>query len=50
MYLNPHYTIIQYVDASLGAPSDIYDESSAREAIEKAKVVREWIKKNLYQK
>lgn len=50
VYLNPHYTITQYVDASLGTPSDIYDESSARNAIEKAKVVREWIKKNLYQK
>jgi HEPN domain-containing protein len=30
IYLNPHYTITRYVDASLGAPSDIYDESSAR--------------------
>ncbi|MBU7047597.1 MAG: HEPN domain-containing protein [Theionarchaea archaeon] len=45
--LNPHYTITRYVDASLGIPSDVYDESSAKEALEKAKEIRKWIKKNL---
>jgi hypothetical protein len=35
------------VDSSLGIPSDIYDELSAIEAIEKAKEVRRWIKENL---
>ena len=50
VYLNPHYTITRYVDASLGTPSDIYDETSAKEAIEKARKVREWIKKSLFQK
>jgi HEPN domain-containing protein len=47
IYLNPHYTVTRYVDASLGTPSDVYDESSASDAIEKAKKVREWIKKSL---
>lgn len=47
IYLNPHYTITRYVDSSLGIPSDIYDEQSAKEAIEKAKEIRKWIKKNL---
>jgi HEPN domain-containing protein len=35
------------MDTSLETPSDVYDESSASEAIEKAKKVREWIKKSL---
>ncbi len=47
IYLNPHYTVTRYVDASLGIPSDIYDEPSAAEAIEKATEIRKWIKKNL---
>ncbi|KYK27970.1 MAG: HEPN domain-containing protein [Theionarchaea archaeon] len=47
VYLNPHYTITRYVDASLGTPSDIYDETSAKEAIEKARKVREWIEKRM---
>jgi HEPN domain-containing protein len=47
IYLNPHYTVTPYVDSSLGIPSDIYDELSAIEAIEKAKEVRRWIKENL---
>jgi HEPN domain-containing protein len=47
VYLNPHYTMARYVDASLGAPSDLYDEISAKEAMERAERVREWIKKNL---
>jgi HEPN domain-containing protein len=47
IYLNPHYTITRYVDASLGIPSEVYDESSAKEAIEKAKEIIKWIKKNL---
>lgn len=47
IYLNPHYTITRYVDAFLGVPSDVYDESSAKEALEKAKEIRKWIKKNL---
>jgi len=33
IYLNPHYTITRLMDASLGTPSDIYDESSAKETI-----------------
>ena len=47
LILNPHYTITRHVDSSLGIPSDIYDEQSAKEAIEKAKEIRKWIKKNL---
>ena len=47
IYLNPHYTLTRYVDASLGIPSDIYGESSAKEALEKAKEIRKWIRKNL---
>jgi HEPN domain-containing protein len=35
------------VDVSLGIPSDTYDESSAKEAIQKAKEIIKWIKKNL---
>jgi len=38
----------RFLDASLGTPSDIYDETSAKEAIEKARKVREWIKKSLF--
>jgi HEPN domain-containing protein len=47
IFLNPHYTVTRYVDASLGTPSDIYDESTAKEAIENAEKVRKWIEKNL---
>jgi len=38
------------VDASLGVPSEIYDESSGKEAIQKAKEIITWIKKNLQEK
>jgi HEPN domain-containing protein len=47
IFLNPHYTVTRYVDASLGTPFDIYDESTAKEAIENAEKVRKWIEKNL---
>ncbi len=50
IYLNPHYTITRYVDPSLGIPSEIYDESSAKEAIQKANGILTWIKKNLQEK
>ena len=45
MILSLHHNSI--LDASLGAPSRIYDEISAREAIEKAREEKKWIKKNL---
>ncbi len=46
-FLNPHYTVTRYVDASVGKPSDIYDELFASEAIEKAREALNWIRSSV---
>jgi len=46
-FLNPHYTVTRYVDATVGKPSDIYDVEIADQAIAKSREVLDWIEENL---
>jgi len=45
--LNPHYTVARYPNAANGLPYQIYDEDTAREAIEYGRRVLEWVKQFL---
>ncbi|HHW14294.1 MAG TPA: HEPN domain-containing protein [Firmicutes bacterium] len=46
-FLNPHYTTTRYVDAAVGAPADLYDEDSAREAYRRSMEVIQWLGKKM---
>lgn len=41
-FLNPHYVTARYANASLGLPSEIYDENFSKEAIRRAEEVLKW--------
>ena len=45
--LTIHYTIARYPNAANTLPSELYDERKARELIERAKGVLEWVKQHL---
>jgi len=45
--LTIHYTIARYPNAANALPSELYDERKARELIERAKGVLEWVKQHL---
>lgn len=41
-FLNPHYTLTRYVDAAVGRPSELYDETMAQEALQAAEAIIKW--------
>lgn len=45
IFLNPHYTVARYVNASLDLPSKLYDERFASESVKRGKEVIKWVKK-----
>ena len=45
--LTIHYTVARYPNAANAVPYELYDEEKARELLEKAKKVIEWVKQNL---
>jgi HEPN domain-containing protein len=45
--LTIHYTVARYPNAANAIPSELYSESKARELVERAKRVLEWVKRNL---
>ncbi|MEM1526985.1 MAG: HEPN domain-containing protein [Ignisphaera sp.] len=45
--LTIHYTVARYPNAANATPSELYTEAKARELVEKAKKVLEWVKQNL---
>lgn len=45
-FLNPHYTTTRYVDAAVGQPRDLYDQTMAQDALSRAGEVITWLKAN----
>ena len=45
--LTMHYTTARYPDAANGIPYEVYTESRARRALELAREVVEWVRRNL---
>ena len=45
--LNPDYVLTRYPDAAYGLPYELYDEEMAREKIQMAEAVIEWVRKEL---
>ena len=43
-FLNPHYTVTRYVNASLDIPSKLYDRRFAEQSTQKAEEVLKWVK------
>uniref|UniRef100_A0A7C1GLW1 HEPN domain-containing protein n=1 Tax=Thermofilum adornatum TaxID=1365176 RepID=A0A7C1GLW1_9CREN len=46
--LTIHYTVARYQDAANALPYELYDEEKARDLVERAKKVVEWVKQNLH--
>jgi HEPN domain-containing protein len=46
--LTIHYTVARYPDAANALPYELYDEEKARDLVERAKKVVEWVKQNLH--
>jgi len=46
--LTIHYTVARYPGAANALPYELYDEEKARDLIERAKKVVEWVKQNLH--
>jgi HEPN domain-containing protein len=46
--LTIHYTVAKYPYAANALPYELYDEEKARDLIERAKKVVEWVKQNLH--
>ena len=46
--LTAHYTIALYPDAANGLPYEVYTEARAKEALERARRVIEWVRQNLH--
>jgi len=45
--LSPEYIITRYPNAAYGIPADIYDEEKAKDRLEKAKVILQWVREKL---
>jgi len=45
--LSPEYIITRYPNAAYGIPADIYDEEKAKDRLEKAKVIMQWVRAKL---
>ncbi|MEM1533199.1 MAG: HEPN domain-containing protein [Desulfurococcaceae archaeon] len=45
--LTIHYTVARYPNAANAIPSELYSETKARDLVERAKKVLEWVKQNL---
>jgi len=48
--LSPEYIITRYPNAAYGIPADIYDEEKAKDRLEKAKVILQWVRAKLKMK
>jgi HEPN domain-containing protein len=46
--LTIHYTVARYPDAANAVPYELYDEEKARELVERAEKVIEWVKQYLH--
>jgi len=45
--LTVHYTISRYPNAANALPYELYDEAKARDLVERAKRVLEWVRRHL---
>ncbi len=45
--LTIHYTVARYPNAANAVPYEVYDEAKARELVERARRVVEWVKRHL---
>ena len=45
--LTVHYTVSRYPNAANALPYELYDEAKARDLVERAKRVLEWVRRNL---
>lgn len=46
--LTIHYTVARYPDAANALPYELYDEEKAKELVERARRVVEWVKRHLH--